>query len=444
MNCHASHNNQNAYVVELYVLGLMSKQEFSRQTIRVGIIGAGAMGKGLFYQCHITPNFQCVALADIQPQRAVDCANWLKYKYDVATGHEDIDRFVRADKMAICSDGDLVACSDSVDVVIESSSSIRSAAKYAVSALAHGKHLVLMNAEVDLAFGPYLMDLARKNKVTYTSCDGDQHGVIKRITDDIKLWGFDLVTAGNIKGFLDRYSNPTKIVPEADKRRLDYRMATAYTDGTKLNIEMALLANSLGLITLKPGMHGPKAGNVQEVFQLFNFEELWKDKAPFVDYILGAEPGGGVFVVGHCDDEYQRFMMDYYKMGKGPFYLFYRPYHLCHVESMESVRDAVLDGKSLLQPSAGFQTNVYAYAKRDLKIGEKLDGLGGYACYGMIENCGKKGDESLPICLANEVVLRRNISKDEKIYLSDIDFDPGRIDFDLYDKALRASSNFRR
>lgn len=406
----------------------------------MGIIGAGAMGKGLFYQCHITPGFECVALADIRPERAVACAQWLKRNYCVADDLEAMNRASSSGQLAICRDGHLLVLCDSVDVVIEASSAIALAGEFAVSALTERKHLVLMNAEIDLVFGPYLLELAQRNEGTYTSCDGDQHGVIKRLVDDLRLWGFELVMAGNIKGFLDRYSNPRKIVPEADKRNLDYKMATAFTDGTKLNIEMALVANALGLTVHKPGMHGPKAGNVQEVFQLFDFERLWKDRRPFVDYILGAEPGGGVFAIGFCDNDYQQHMLNYYKMGRGPFYLFYRPYHLCHIEAMSSVADAVLHGKALIQPEAGFRTNVYAYAKRDLMRGERLDGIGGYACYGLIENCaGPEGNSGLPICLADDITLSRDIHKDEKILMSDVGYDQTRRDFELYAKALKAS-----
>jgi len=193
-----------------------------------------------------------------------------------------------------------------------------------------------------------------------------------------------------------------------------------------------------------PLQYGPKAGNVQEVFQLFDLELLWKDRRPFVDYILGAEPGGGVFAIGFCDNDYQRQMLDYYKMGRGPFYLFYRPYHLCHIEAMSSVADAVLHGKALIQPEAGFRTNVYAYAKRDLDRGERLDGIGGYACYGLIENCaGPEGNSGLPICLADDLALLRDIHKDEKILMSDVEYDQTRKDFELYEKALRASWRHR-
>ncbi len=317
---------------------------------------------------------------------------------------------------------------------------VRAAAGYAARALEFQKHLVLMNAEIDLIFGPYLLDLATKKGVVYTSCDGDQHIVIKRLIDDIRLWGFELVMAGNIKGFLDRYANPETIASEADKRHLDYRMCASYTDGTKLNIEMALIANAANLSTLTPGMKGPRANSVDEVFHYFDFHALWKNGQPWVDYLLGAEPNGGVFVVGYCDNEYQKTMLRYYKMGNGPFYLFYRPYHLCHVEAITSIAKAFLDKRSFLQPTFGFRTNVYSYANRTLHKGEELDGIGGYTSYGLIENQARNdSNPGLPICLADKVRLKRDVAKDEKILLNDVGYDSTSFEFDLYSKALGCS-----
>jgi predicted homoserine dehydrogenase-like protein len=333
---------------------------------------------------------------------------------------------------------------EGVDALIESTSAIEAAGRFAVTAIEHGKHLILMNAEIDLIFGPYLMDLARRNGVVCASCDGDQHGVIKRVLDEMILWGFEPVMAGNIKGFLDRYANPVSIVPEADKRNLDYRMCTAYTDGTKLNIEMALVANACGYETDVPGMHGPRAKHVDDVPGLFDFDRLRSRGTPVVDYILGAHPGGGIYVVGHCDHPYQMEMMQYYKMGDGPYYVFYRPYHLCHVEALRGVAEAVLDGVSLLEPACGFRTNVFARAKKHLRAGEHLDGLGGHACYGIIENCLLDGSsDGLPICLAEDVTLKRDIRKDERITLADVVVPEGRYDFALYDKAIEIQQTGR-
>ena len=423
---------------------LLSRLKALQRSIRVAIVGIGSMGKGLFYQCQVTPGIECVAMADIKVERAIHCAVWMKRDYRVVHNLGTMEETIRQGGIAICEDGDLTAKSGLVDVLIESSNSIGAAGQLSVTAIEHGKHLILMNAEADLIFGPYLMDLAQSNGSVYTSCDGDQYGVIKHLIDDLQFWGFELVMAGNIKGFLDRYSNPTKIIPEADKRNLDYHMATAYTDGTKLCIEMALVANAFGLSALVPGMQGPRSSHVRDVFHLFDFNRLWRDKQPFVDYILGAEPGGGVFAVGYCDDDYQKSMLSYYKMGEGPFYLFYRPYHLCHVEAMGCVARAFLDGHSLLQPVHGFRTNVYAYAKRDLRKGEKLDRVGGYTCYGLIENCGQdKKTSGLPICLAEGVTLKRNVSRDEKIFFSDIQYAPDRLDFALYEESVHCPTDKR-
>ncbi|MGA2211810.1 MAG: homoserine dehydrogenase [Bryobacteraceae bacterium] len=401
------------------------------------MVGMGAMGKGLLHQCRVTPGLECVAMADLIAERAIKCAEIEGLPYKLASTAGEVEDAIRGGFTAICEDGELVASCEQAVVLVEASSAIGPAGRYAALAIHTGKHVVMMNAEADLIFGPYLMDLAHRRGLVYTSCEGDQHGVILHLVNDLELWGFDLIMAGNIKGFLDRYSDPTKIIPEADERNLDYKMATAYTDGTKLNIEMALVANALNLRTCIPGMTGPPAGDVGEVFSLFDFASIRAQSNACVDYVFGAKPGGGVYAVGFCEHAYQRSMMEYYKMGPGPFYLFYRPYHLCHVEAMDCIVQAVMDGCSLLEPVYGFRTNVFAYAKRDLKANEKLDGIGGYACYGLIDNCDG-GHSGLPICLAEDIVLRRDIARDSPILLSDAELPVSRPDFDLYRHALSA------
>ncbi len=403
--------------------------------IQVGIVGVGAMGKGLFYQCQVTPGMSCVAVADLNLEAAESAVAQMGGVHQRVSSVTEAEDAIRRGRVAVCADGDIVAALDSIDALIESTSAIEAASRFAVTALENRKHLVLMNAEIDLIFGPALMRRARRNGVVYTSCDGDQHGVIKRIWDEMQLWDITPFLAGNIKGFLDRYANPTTIIPEADKRNLDYRMCASYTDGTKLNVEMALCANALGLSTDVPGMHGPRAAHAREALDLFDLRRMWESGTGVVDYVLGAEPGGGVFVVGHCDHPYQRDMLKYYKLGDGPFYVMYRPYHLCHVEAMRGVAEAVLDGVSLLEPTAGFRTNVFSYAKTDLRAGDELDGIGGYRCYGLIENCDPKSKPAgLPICLAEHVTLKRDIAKDSPITLADVKLDPNRGDYMLYEE----------
>lgn len=406
-----------------------------RKPIRVGIVGAGSMGRGLLHQCALTPGIECVALADIKLDRAVAAVRAVGREPAVVGSAQALRDAVARGAVAVSTDGTLVAECEMTDALVESSNAIGPAARFALGALDAGKDLVLMNSEVDLIFGPHLMRLAHERGLAYTSCDGDQHGVLKRLLDELTLWGFDLVMAGNIKGFLDRYANPTTIVPEADKRRLGYKMCTAYTDGTKLSIEMALLANAVGLSVAAPGMQGPRAAHVSQALELFDLADVWRNHGPVADYVLGAEPGGGVFAVGHCDDSYQRDMMAYYKMGAGPFYLFYRPYHLCHVEAARCIAEAHLDKLPLLEPRRGFVTNVYAFAKRDLHAGERLDGIGGYTCYGMIDNCAQAAHPGLPICLAEDVTLTKDVARDRPILMSEVEHDEESFEFSLFRSA---------
>lgn len=398
----------------------------------IALIGLGAMGQGLLYQISRTPGLRCAVVAELYMDRAAAFIRSLALPFEIVSTRAQLASAVDRGVLALTEDGVLAASCPGAKVLIESTNTIREALGFCETALTHGMHLVMMNAEADLMFGPVLMTQAKRAGLVYTSCDGDQPGVVKRLHDEALLWGLEPVLLGNIKGFLDRYSNPEKIRPEADKRRLDYKMCTAFTDGSKLNIEAALMANACGAVTDVVGMHGPRARHVREVPQLFDLPRLRERGAPVVDYILGAEPDGGVFLVGYCDHPYQRQMLQYYKMGGGPFYTIVRPMHLCHVEAMRCVFEA-LAGVSLMEPVHGFRTNVFAHAKKPLKAGEFLDGLGGHAVYGLIQNClPSMMPLGLPVCLADDVRLKRDVAPDQPIKLAAVEFDATRPDFAAY------------
>lgn len=421
---------------------LLDRLRSQETEIRIAIIGIGSIGKGLAYQAGITPGINPVSISDTRIERAIACAHWLGRDYRVVSTLDALEDAIRAGTLAIPQDSLLAAQSQFVDVLIEATNSIAEAGHHGVTALRHGQDLVMMNYEADLMFGPLLLEISHKENRVYTACDGDQPTAIKYLVDDITLWGFELVMAGNIKGYLDRYVNPTLIKPEADKRNLDYKMCTSYTDGTKLGIEMAVVANALNLEVAVPGMHGPRGKRIEEVFDLFDFEELWSDRKGVVDYVVGAQPSGGVFVIGYTDNEFQQYTLDWFppKMGPGPFYLFYRPYHLGHIEAMACVAEAVLDQHARLQPTFGFKTNVYSYARKDLQEGAVLDGIGGYMTYGLIENCAANLEKpGLPICLSEGLVLKKSRKKDQKILLEEVSYDPHHPAFELHAKALAAS-----
>lgn len=424
-------------------MNLLSRLKSLAEPIKVAVIGTGSAGQGLVYQASITPGIGCVAISDIVLDRAVETAKLIQREYRIVENSGDLEDTIRRGLLAICQDGGLLARCDAVDVLVESSNSIPMGGQHAVTALENGRHVIMMNAEADLIFGPYLMELARHNSVVYSSCDGDQPGVIRRIIDDVRLWGCELVMAGNIKGFLDRYANPTTIAPEADKRFLDYQMCASYTDGSKLCVEMVLVANALGMEVDVPGMLGPGAQHILDIPNLFDMERIFADHpCGVVDYVIGPEPKGGVFVVGYSDSAYQKKMLGWFpaRLGDGPFYVFRRPYHLIHIEAMRCIAEAFLDGEVLLEPAYGFKTNVYCYAKKNLRKGETLDGCGGYACYGLIENCkDNRARPGFPICLAENVAVKRDIAKDEKILWDDVAYDASQPEFRMYELAVRQS-----
>lgn len=398
----------------------------------VVITGLGAMGQGLLHQLSITPGLRCLAVAELKLERAAAFIRSLGIPFEIVSTRAALVSAVERRVLALTEDGDIALQAPGARVLIESTNTVRESLAFCRRAQAEGQHLVMMNAEADLMFGPLLLAEARRIGRTYTSCDGDQPGVVKRLVDEAILWGLEPVLLGNIKGFLDRYSDPVKIRPEADKRNLDCRMCAAFTDGTKLNVEAALMANACGGLTDVAGMHGPRAKHVRDVPQLFDLASFRERGAPVVDYILGAEPDGGVFVAAYCDHPYQQQMLRYYKMGDGPFYTLVRPMHLCHIEAMRCVFEA-LAGISLMEPLHGMRTNVFARAKKTLRAGESLDGLGGHTTYGLIENCPAGAlPAGLPSCLAEDVRLRRDVTQDEAIRLADVEFDAGRADFAAY------------
>lgn len=393
-----------------------------RNAIGFVLLGAGSVGRGVFHQSLLTPQVDCRVICDIELGKALSLVNPRKRAKVVSTEGEMADALKR-NEMAVCQDAELAALAPGIHVFYDASTAIDSAPRIIESAMGSGKHVIMMNAEADAVFGPWFWLLAKKNGVAYTSSDGDQPAVIARLADELRFYGLELVMVGNIKGFLDRYTNPVKIRPEAEKRGLDYQMCSSYADGTKLCVEMSIVANALNGSVVKTGMTGPEMAEVTDLFNHFSFSDLWKpgDK-PLVDYILGSRPKGGVYAVGYTDDAYQRRMLDWFpsEIGPGPFYVLTRPYHLIHLETMRTILE-VTAGKSLIAPRFGMKTEVICYAKKDLQAGDILDGPGGFMSYGLIENRHDGSNSGLPIIISKNVKLRRTIARDERIGWNDVD-----------------------
>jgi predicted homoserine dehydrogenase-like protein len=411
--------------------------------IRTSVIGTGSIGKGLANQCKLTPGFELCAIADINIQKAIDCAEFLGMPYAIAGNPSDVRKAIGRGELVVAEDGALVAATEGLDVMIEATTAVYGGAIHARIAMEHGQHVVMMNFEAELMYGPLLMREAAAHGVVYTCADGDQPTAIKQIVDDITLWGFAPVMLGNMKGFHDLYTNPTKIAPEADKRDLDHKMCSSYTDGSKLCVEMASVANGLNGRVLRPGMNGPRMASVHDIFAHFDFASFWSPgDRPFVDYVLGAKPSGGVFVIGHTEDLFQQFTLAWFPpdMGPGPFYLFYRPYHLGAIEALRCVAEAYLFKSVRLAPVHGMKTNVFCYAKKDLAPGDEIDGMGGYMSYGLIENLDGSEEPGLPQLISDGVRVKRAFRRDERIMLKDCDADLDSPAFALYREACTAQT----
>lgn len=402
----------------------LKKLEAGRRPIRVAVVGAGgSMGKGICLQTKLTPGLQLVAAVDINIETAEEAASLSGYP-GVLFNSELSQIFKEID----------------IDVLVEATNTVEFAAEACIEALKRKIHVVLMNAEVDLLLRPYLHHLAEENGVVITSDAGDQHGVVARMAEEIQMWGFDLVMLGNIKGFLNRYATIDGMREEAAKRYLNVIQCVAYTDGTKLNFEQALLANGFGMLPWQRGMLGPKCDDVNDILRTVFWDLTILEgmrRGGCVDYILGAKPGGGVFVIGYCEDKLQQRYLEYYKRGEGPYYLFYRPYHLCHLETPRAIANVFLYGKNILEPK-GKLTDVFAFAKKDLHKGLAVShGIGSDEFYGMIDNLEDNRD-LVPIALLEteretKPILERNLDRDRPLTWQDIDFNSSRL-FSLYQK----------
>jgi predicted homoserine dehydrogenase-like protein len=294
-----------------------------------------------------------------------------------------------------------------------------------------------MNAELQGTVGPVLKTYADRAGVVLTDADGDQPGVIMNLYRFVRSIGVRPVLAGNMKGLQDAYRNPTTQEGFAARNHLTPHMAASFADGTKMSFEMALVANATGLPVRTGGMLGPSCSSVYEAASFWDLHELLEGPG-LVDYIVGAQPGPGVFVLGYQDHPVQQHWLRLYKLGDGPIYTFYTPYHLCHLEAPLTVARAVLFRDSAVSADAGHVVDVVATAKRDLRAGEVLDGIGYYMTYGQCVNADRTAAERyLPMGLAAGCTLARDVPKDAMLRYDDVRLPRGRLVDRLRDEQAR-------
>jgi predicted homoserine dehydrogenase-like protein len=406
----------------------LEKRHRENNPVRVAIIGAGYMGRGAALQIITAfPGMRLVAVSN----RTLSAARRAYSQAGIGSvtsvhNVSQLEEAINRGEYCIAEDALLLCQADGIDAVIEATGEIEFGALVTLEAIKHGKHVILMNAELDATVGPMLKVYADRAGVVLTNADGDQPGVVMNLLRFVKTIGYRPVLAGNIKGMQDHYRTPEtqKIFAEQNKQKP--KMVTSFADGTKISMEMATVANATGFKTGIRGMYGPKCNHVTEALNLFPEDELLD--GGLVDYVLGAEPGPGVFVIGYNNDSIKRQYAHYFKMGDGPFYMFYVPYHLPHLEVPITVARAVLFGDAAVAPLGAPVCDVITMAKRDLKAGDILDGIGGFTCYGTLENHSLVSSEGLlPMGLAEGGKVLRDISKDEALTFESVELPPGRL-----------------
>lgn len=410
-----------------YTRKLLERQRERGRPVRVGLVGAGQMGSGFIVQIARQKGVEITAVADVVVERAV-----------TALGNAGITDIVQdADIATLCrsiEEGRHVVVNDALaltklplDIVIECSGVPEIAAKVALAALLSGKDVALMTVEADVTVGLLLARIAAQTGNIYTVCRGDEPVECLRLVEYVEDIGLEVVCAGKGKNNpLDRTATPASLADEARAKGMNPRMLCSFVDGTKTMIEMTALVNATGLELSKRSMHGP-ASTVATLHDTFIPEADGGilDRSGVIDYATGSV-APGVFVVAKTNDPVVRNELSYLKLGDGPYFTFYRPYHLASIEAVLSIGEVVIDRQASLAPVA-WNADVSAIAKRDLKAGEKIDGIGGEHVYGdavpaPIAAAGRE----LPIGLASAGTLIRDVAQGTPVTYDDVELDEGK------------------
>ncbi|MDB5589412.1 MAG: homoserine dehydrogenase [Devosia sp.] len=352
--------------------------------IRVGVIGSGEMGTDLVTQMSLMTGIEMAAIATRRPHTAL-AAITIAYGDD-SHGREantpaQATAAIEASKIAIVSAETLVT-TPNIDVVIDATGKPGVAADYCLTAMEHGKHLVMMNVEADVTIGPYLKKEADRLGVIYSVGAGDEPSSCMELIEFVSALGLPIVAAGKGKNNpLWHDATPDDYREEAARRNMNPRMLVEFVDGSKTMVEMCAIANATGLVPDVPGMHGPKADRDDMAKVLIPREDGGiLHKMGVVDYTVGKGVAPGVFVIVKAEHPRIIERMDDLHIGHGPYYSFFRPYHLTSLEVPLTCARIMLYGRPDMVPLPQPVAEVCAVAKRDLKVGETFDAIG-ETCY---------------------------------------------------------------
>jgi predicted homoserine dehydrogenase-like protein len=409
---------------------MLREREREGRPIRVGMIGAGFMAQGLANTImNSVPGMKVAAIYGRRLERARQVYSYAGLEDSVvATTQAGLEDAVRAGRPVLTDDAFLLCRSEQIDALVDVTGSVEFGAHVVLEAFQHGKHVILMNAELDATIGPLLHVYAHRHGVVLSACDGDEPGVQMNLYRSVRGLGLVPRVIGNVKGLQDPYRNPDTQQAFAEKWGQNPAMVTSFADGSKISFEQTIAANASGFKVLTQGMsRGVRFdGSPLDLPSLYDVEEV-RELGGIVDYTVGPS-SVKVFCLAEHSDPKQRRYLNLYKLGDGPLYPFWIPYHLPTFEAPNAIARVVLLGDGLAPPLGGPVVEVCAVAKRDLRLGEVLDDYGMFMTYGEAVNVEEmSAGRYLPEGLVEGCRLGRDVSRDEVLTYDDVELPSGRL-----------------
>lgn len=359
--------------------------------LRVGIVGSGYIGGGLLLALDQSADFQVTKMLTRRDPRAITGHP----RPEILTNH--IDELAAACDMVVECSGDVIHATAVIDQL-----------------LAYNLPVVTLDAEFQVTTGSYFV-----GKGVLSEAEGDQPGSLAALRENAVAMGFRPIVYGNVKAYLNHTPTPEDMRYWAGRNGISLDQVTAFTDGTKVQIEQVLVANGLGAEIAVEGMIGPQSENmVAGANALAQYAQT--NGRVISDYIVSRDWSGAVFLVAehHAD---QAPYLRYYKMGDGPAYIIPQPYHLCHLEVPKTMRRIARGEPALLDNSYAPRYSVAAVAKMDLQPGARIPrGLGSFTARGSAVAIADRPDH-LPIGLLFDAVIRRPVEAGQTLTFDDVE-----------------------
>ncbi len=334
---------------------------------------------------------------------------------------------IKSRQHCITDDPNVVFACEAIDAVIETTGDVEYGAWAALESIKSGKHTFALNCEMDATVGPILKVHADRNGVIFSNSDGDEPGVAMNLSRHVRAMGLEVVGCGNLKGYYDPHRTPDTQREFAEKHNQKPRAVTSFVDGTKLSMELTVQANAQGFGVGKRGMYGPACDDVRYCLKHFP-DDAFQPGRGIVDFLVGAAPHTGAFVIAHTALPLKQEYLKYLKMGDGPLYVFYTPFHLPQLEIPITVARGVLLNDAAVTPKGKPYCDAFAVAKRNLRAGETMDGIGGFAAYTLMDNYSIcRAENLLPMGLSEGCVLKCDVPIDTPIRYDDVRVPEGRL-----------------